>query len=110
MPSRCGRLVTVLTSLCALSLAACGSDVATGGTGASDGSERTSPVPPKTPPWKPVTVHFTNTHKAPYYRGGGGCSGDAFSITDAKGRILPSSSKATAPFAAGTDTSVEIAS
>ena len=126
MRSRRGRFVTVLTNLCALPLAAYGSDVATSGTGGSGDSECASFVPPKTPPWKPVTVRFTNTHKTPYdLVGGGGRSDDAFSITDAKGKSLPDAAgsgpingpatvsgaelEATALLADGTDTSVDVA-
>jgi hypothetical protein len=83
------------TSFWALSLAACGSDVATGGTGGSGGAACASFLPPPTPPWKPVAVHFTNTHKTPFYlAGGGGCAGDPFSLTDVEGKSVRSSSGA----------------
>jgi hypothetical protein len=88
-------LVPLLAGLRALPLAACSSDVSTGGAGGAGGAECASFLPPETPPWTPVTVRFTNTHKTPYYLvGGGGCSGDAFSITDAGGKTLPSTSGA----------------
>lgn len=88
MRLRSPSVFALFTTLGVFALAACGSNVATGGSGG--GAACASFLPPEGPPWKPVTVRFTNTQKVPLYLGNvGGCGGgDPFTITDANGTVL----------------------